>query len=451
MYTHGRAIAAALLGLLGGCITSEDRDALAVLRARHIGDRDREVLGILGVREPAFDGPDPLDPELSREVRADHVEEAVVRRNPDARAALERWAESIERVPQVWLSDPRATYRYSSMFRMHTAELMQEVPFPAKLRAEARAAASEARAARAGVDAAVNILRERARVAVASLHVARRALELFDASLSQLERFVELARTKYTTGAVPQSDVLRVELEREGLRATREELVRDEAIAASALNLLLARRPDAPLGAIAPIASPTEPAPLPALLQRAEGSHPDLDAAAWRREASDAVRSRAGLEWFPDLAFSAAYVRDFEEDDDEVEASFGLSLPVWLWKTRARQREAEAGRRRAEAEWVATRNRILDEVAQAESRLRAALARARILRELALPTAERSVGVTEAAYVSGTLDLLPVIDARRQLLAQQLELVRVEGEAIAAEAGLVRATGGVDAAKEAAR
>lgn len=388
----------------------------------------------------------PLDPAVAAELEGpltlDQVSALVVRRNPDVVAALERWASFLERAPQrTALPNPTVRYGYSSMFRMHSVELMQEVPFPAKLLAEGRAALAEARSMRWELAERANALREQAARSVAMLFATRRTLELLGENIALLERFVQIAETKYANGSATQSDVLRAQVERDGLRAERAGAQRDLELAQSALNVLLDRAPDAPLGPVATLPEPAAPTELGALFEQAYQRRPELEAYRARWEAERESLSRAELEWVPDLVFGGAYVRDFGEDEDEVELTGGISLPIWIGRIRAGVREAEANVRRAEAETRSARNRVLDEVRAASARLRAATEQHRIVRDDSLPRAEQNVTVTEAAYTAGQVDFLDLIDAQRMRLMQQLELERTRAERTTADAELRRATG----------
>src|SRR5207248_397080 len=119
------------------------------------------------------------------------------------------WEAFLERVPQASaLPAPSARYAYSSFDRTHTAEFMQDVPFPTKLLASGRAALAEARAAHADLRERRNVLRMQAEIAYASLYLARREVEIMDENLTILGRFVETARTKYAAGTATQPDLL---------------------------------------------------------------------------------------------------------------------------------------------------------------------------------------------------------------------------------------------------
>lgn len=390
-----------------------------------------------------------LDRTLAAGLSLDEVTGEVVRRNPDVVAALERWVAFLERAPQVTaLPNPTASYRYSSMFKMHAAGVVQEIPFPGKLLAEGRAALAEARAMRAELAERANVLRAQAATSLADLHLARRQAEIVDENLALMDRFVELARTRYAAGTVTQSDVLRAEVEREGLRVERAAFARDVEVAESALNVLLDRAPDAPLGPVATLPEPAAPPALTLLFEQAFQRRPELQAARERWAAGRDMLDRAELEWLPDFVAGADYVRDVGSRDDELEATVGLSLPIWVGRIRAGIAQAEADVRRAEAETRSTRNRVLDEVRRASSRLVAAIQRHRIVRDEALPRAQQNVQVSEAAYTAGKLDLLALIDTQRQRLQQQLTLEGTRAEQTAAEAELRRAVGETDVLDE---
>jgi outer membrane protein TolC len=364
------------------------------------------------------------------------VQEAAVRRNPDLRATLERWAAFVERVPQrTALPYPTFRFGYSSMFLMNTFEGMQEIPFPTKLQAEGRTALAEARAAGADFRERRNLLRQEAAMAYAALYLARREVEIVDENLALLERLVQAARAKYTAGAATQSDVLRAEVERETLRSERAALARAVEIAASALNVLLDRAPEEAIGPLAPLPVPEAPPAMGGLFERALERRPELARAAHLAAAADSALSRARQEWIPDFAVGGAYVRDFGEDANEVEVSAGITLPIWWGAIRARIAEAEAEARRARSEARSARNRVLDQVKSASAGLAAAAERHAIL-------AAENVKVSEAAYAAGQVDFLALIDAQRMLVMRQLERERARAEHAARRAELERALGG---------
>ena len=448
---RGTTVLLGLIALVGGC-ASTDRDAqereFASLRGG-LGSGSSEIVDQM-LNAPAErrssrarrTAEPELDALLAKEPTREVVLGAVVRRNPDAVAALERWVAYLARVPQKE-SPPNPTLRYgfSSMFKMHTAELMQELPFPTKLLTEGKAALAEARAMRADFHERTNTLREQADGAFAGLYLAQREVEIVEEGLKLVERFVEVAQAKLVAGKASQSDVLRAEVEREGLRADRAGLARQLEVAKSALNVLLDRDPEAELGAVKTLPEPTTTIE-PAVLDRALDRRPELLAARERANAADAMVSRAQQEWVPDLIFGGAYVRDFGLDRNRAELTGGMSVPIWVPRILAGVREAEADRRRAAAEIRSTENRVLDEAKSAQARLLGTAERFAILSKAALPKARQNVKASEAAYASGAIDFLTLVDTQRMLLMKEIETERARAEWLVRRAELERATGG---------
>lgn len=379
---------------------------------------------------------------LASAVTAEAAADAAVRRNPGLVAALERWVAALERAPQVTsLPYPLVSYEYSSMFDMHSVGVEQPVPWPGKLLAEGRAALADARAERADWHEQQLALRAGATASVAALWLARRELTLVEENLVLTERFIAIAETKYTAGAVTQSDVLRAQVEREGLLAERAAFRREVAVAEAALNALLDRPVDAPLGPVVDLPAAPPPAPLALLLQRAFEGRPALAGARERVTAASERRDRADLEWVPDAVLGGAYVRDTGTDENQVGLMGGLVLPIWPGRVQGVRDEAAARLRGAEAAARAVFNQVAEQVRAAAARLEAAVERRRILEQGAVARARQTVEVSEAAYVAGQLDLLELIDAQRQLLMQELALARAVAEQVTARAALDQAVG----------
>jgi outer membrane protein TolC len=439
--TTSAAVLAALA--LPGCLAAERRaEAARIDRARAALVADREAAGSTTARERVGNTEDH-EKKLASGPSLRLVQDAAAERNPDLRAALERWVAFLERVPQrTALPYPSFRYTYSSMFLMNSFEGMQEIPFPTKLVSEGRAALAEARAMGAEFRERRNMLREKAAMTYAELHLLRRELEIVDSNLSLLGRFIEVAQSKLAAGTVTQSDVLRAVVERATLRSERAQIARGAEVAASALNVLLDRPPDAPIGPLEALPEPGPIEPSGDLYEKALRRRPDLEAAAERMAWADAMAARAREEWIPDLTVGGAYVRDFGMDEDEMELSAGITLPIWSGAIRARRAEAEADVLRSRAEAHSARNRVLDEVKSASARLAAASERYGILAKEAVPRATENVTVSEAGYAAGKLDFLSLIDSMRMLLMRQIEMERAVAEYASRKAEMERAVGG---------
>ncbi|MEZ0230194.1 MAG: TolC family protein, partial [Planctomycetota bacterium] len=249
--------------MLGGCAVARDPrqdEIFEVDRGRHVAEVSSET-----------------ETQLATEPTLELVETLAVSRNPDVLVALERWAQHLERAPQKWAApNPFVGYSYASMFKMHELGSGLTIPFPSKLAAEANAALAEARAAGADYRESETRIRAEAARAYASLWLAQRQLGIVDENLVLLARFIEIAEAKLKAGTASLADTLRAQVERDGLRAERASLAREVDIARSALNVLLDRAPDAPLGPLGPLPDPLVRATGGPLVEEALGRRPAL-------------------------------------------------------------------------------------------------------------------------------------------------------------------------------
>jgi outer membrane protein TolC len=439
-------LALAALLALPGCVSNDPAAESELAAARERLDplpRAGDSIDVI-LRAPPSDP--RLDEALATAPTLEVVAETAVRRNPDLKAALERWVAYLERPAQrLAPPSPMLRYQYQSMFKMMEVGADLATPFPTKLVTEAHAALAEAEAVGADYRATENALRARAASAFSVLYLARRQVEIVDENLRLLARFVEVARTRYKTGTASLPDVLRVETERESLLVAREVLAKNVEIAQSSLNVLLDRAPEEPIGSLASPPDPEKPGALGSFYERALERRPELAAAKARAASSALGISRAAQEWLPDFALGTAYVRDFGGQRDFVDVTAGISLP-WLLgpSVAARVREAEAGRRVAEAEARSARNTVLDEVKSSHARVEATAAQYRRLAAEVIPRVRKNLEASEAAYMAGQVDFLSLIDTQRTLLSALLEKEAALSEYTARRAELVRATGGAE-------
>jgi len=383
------------------------------------------------------------DADLPGDLTVESVEDAVVRRNPDLVAALERWVAFLERVPgrEPAVASPMAGYRYAPMLKMDEVEAGVSVPFPTKVAADAETALAEARGARADFEERENQLRAQARGAYARLWLAEQELALVTSNAALLDRFIEIAEVKFRAGTATLPDVLRAKVERDGLDAERASLERTRTAARASLSVLLDRPPLAPLGALAPPPSPVPSGELARLLDEGVGRRPLLQGALSRVAAAESARERATQDWFPDLTLSGGADYDFATHGTFPEASVGLSLPIFPGSISAHVRETDALLRSARADARAARNRVLEEIAESAMRADAAAERWRIFATTAVPRALEAIRAAEAAYVAKEIDFLALVDAQRQLLARELDRERALADYTVARGELERALG----------
>lgn len=253
-------------------------------------------------------------------------------------------------------------------------------------------------------------------------------------------------------GATSRLDFTQVQTLWQQARALRVQLEQARATQAHALELLLGGPPDAPARA-APagedadsgILVPLAPG-LPSDLLR---NRPDLIAAEHRLKAANASIGAARAAFFPRIALTGA----FGTASAELDGLFGsgsrawrfapsISLPIF---TAGRLRNsldlAEVRRDMAVAQYEQVVQSAFRDVADALSARYWLAQQVEILRGMRLAQAERA-RMAQLRYDNGAARYLEVLDAQRDLLAAEQELVQARGALLASQVGLYAALGG---------
>jgi outer membrane protein, heavy metal efflux system len=261
-------------------------------------------------------------------------------------------------------------------------------------------------------------LSEAARTAFYDYYLARREAEVNDSTSGLVTQFHEIAQSKYQVNQTTQQDVLQADVELATLESRRTELTRDEQVAIARINTLLHRAADHPL--------PPPPAKLPLLdslptadiLQQTAQSRPDLFAMQARIRAEEANLALACKEYHPDLNLVAKY-DGFMPEDMRPQMGMELNVPLQRGRRSAAVREASERLHQRRAEYQERLDQVRFEVQATVSRATQSQQAIRLYEEKILPATQRSAESAQSNYTSGKLDFLRLIDAERQVYAQQ--------------------------------
>lgn len=305
-------------------------------------------------------------------------------------------------------------------------ELTQSLPYPGKRAARRASARADAEVEGAGLAALRRQVVRDVRVTCANLYAVDHEMHCQASALDLLDLLTATARQRQATGLADQAALLRVQLSAARVRERQADLAAERAGLVAALNTLLDRPGDAPLGEVKEL-PPTDAAPI-AWADSAVARSAEVEVR--RRDARAAeVRARlARVEGRPDFTARAGVgLRD--KLDPVWTLGVGLELPLWNGQGRAplvaaAREELEAARQELRAAEAMVRGTA--------ARLKAEEERARLQRqrydEAIVPQTSLAFDAARSAYVAGRGDFAAVIEQFDMWLEARARLARREAD-----------------------
>jgi outer membrane protein TolC len=398
---------------------------------------------------PVVDDPFAPYTELPLPVLIDNV----LARNRSLAAMLAAWQAAAQRYPQVVsLEDPMFSGSIGpeslgsrQVEPGYMLEVGQKIPWPGKQAARGRVAGAEANAAwHESLDTRLQIV-QAAQTAFYDYYLVARLMELNSRNLQLVTGFRDTAQARYVSNLVPQQDVLSAELELLDLQRRSLELRRMQWIAIARINTLLHRPPDFPLPPPPAALRDEGDLPPPELLrQTAIERRPDLAMLAARIRAEQANLALAYKEYFPDAEFWYRYDGYWQPDESDLRSQVGMNVnvPVYQHRRHAAVREAmfRIGQRRAELEQRV--DDVMNDVQAAAARVGESQRTIALYREHSLPVAEQAIESARAAYITGGIDFLRLLEAQRRRVVLQEQHAEAVADYFRRLSELERATGG---------
>jgi outer membrane protein TolC len=291
------------------------------------------------------------------------------------------------------------------------------------------------------------------------LYATDQSLAVMRGTLRLLTSIRETAESMYRVGEGRQADVLRASVAVARMEQDTLRMVAMRDGMAARLNALLDR------AAGSHVATPLLPhfpdtlPPLDALLVQAMASRPMIRAGFRDVEAADRQSALARREIWPDLTVGLQLGQSRQTMPAEPGAGgdlmpaerrtermaslmIGTSIPIFARGRQVQMREEMlAMQRMAEADLVAIRAETRGDVARVHADLTRARSLVTLYRSTVLPQAEAAVQSAFAAYRTGNVDFMTLLDSRMAVNTYQQELFVVQADQGKAWAELERLLG----------
>ena len=267
---------------------------------------------------------------------------------------------------------------------------------------------------------------------------------LLDRQASLLKEALSATLVQYTTGKVPQADVLRAQMALTRLEEQLIDLDEERDTARAGLDTLLGRRPDEELEIAGNYATARELPPVEELERLAILHRPELAGLRTQIAKSKDEAQTTRLAMKPDFTVALGYMLmpAGSASRNAYMAEMTTNLP-WLNRERheGESKQADAATEVAEAELDARTSAVFLEVQQAKIATLAAEKRVKVYRDTLLPQAEAAFKASTAAYQNNRAEFLTLIDSQNLLLDIQTAYYKASSETDAGIAELERAIG----------
>ena len=366
--------------------------------------------------------------------------------NPDIAADLAKMDAAGARISQAGsLDDPELRVMQKEMpgFEFSRAmatsvEFMQMVRFPTKLSLQSDIAA--VRAEHSHHEHLENVLAviRQLKTSFAELWYARVSLSINREDQDLLQQIVKVAQTQYAVGKVPQSDVLKVQIELAKVRAEEARLRQKETSAASMLRALLNRESSTSVGVIELDSLVEVSIPVETLVSYALANRPMLVHDSLSVQESSLMTSLAKQEYLPDFTFAVEYMKFAEVPRSRWSVSAGISIPFAPWtlgKAASRVEEAQSELRQMDAAFQSTKNMVESGIHDSYARQKAAAVLVRTYTGELIPQTRQSLESTLAEYQTGRTSYLMLLDSYRvyQMVRRDSAMARMNYEMAVAD------------------
>ena len=390
-----------------------------------------------------------------------YIEEALDR-NPGIRQSFALYRAALRKIPQVSsLPDPMLSltqYIRSPETRVGpqttSLSLSQKLPWFGKLSDMEKIAAKEAAIFRYQHEAKKADVVRKLKLAYYSLGYVDRALAITRDDITVLQHYETLSRARYEQGVGLQQAVVKLQAEITRDQNRLEELRQQRVDLETNLNSLRDLPPTTPVGPVALGDRPEIKLSLDEMYQIGRNNRPEVQAALLQIEKNEKRIQLAEKDYWPDVTIGAGFTNVLDRSDPAgvmnppdqngkniYGVTVGINIPI-------RRRKYDAAVAEATEEKIASREGYRDVVNSMDASIRSiGFGMETLDRQIALfkntliPQAEQALKSSEAAYSTGEVGVLDLLDSERVLLNVRLSLAKFDSDYMKALAEMERAAG----------
>jgi len=379
-------------------------------------------------------------------------------KNPEIQTLRERLGVVSARAKQApYLEDPQIAFQLggvplSNPTSFNQADtnsigIRQMVPFFGKLDLKEKIAQQEAKVVEQELRTKEREIISMVKMAYADLFMAQRAIEILREQLEIMRTIIGATEARYRVGRVTQQDVFKAQLEQSELMNQLIIAEEESNAAVVKLNIVMYRPPRTPVQVPADLSLPEVASTPSGLDELALANRPELQGAEREIERAERMYELADKNRkFPDFMLGWDYMRMPTEmkQKDRYAAMVNITIPFSPWTIGRRNYEVEetlAEIRAARSNRAAMRNMTLKQVGESQAKVQAAKRSVQLYREGLLSQAELSFRSALAAYQTGRVEFVNLLEAERALREARMGYYKATASFLQNLADLERAVG----------
>jgi len=327
--------------------------------------------------------------------------------------------------------------------------LSQKIPFPGKLSLKEEIIIAEAESDKWQFNAAIQDITYKVKVNWYDLYLTDQSLAILNDYHLLLKDFADAAAAKYATGQGIQAQVLKAQVEHSTIKSRIQQLERKRYSVQSKLNQLANRPVTEQIISVNSIDSLYIELPDTESLIELYQQRPEYQASLKAKKQAQLQEDYANKNWFPDFTIQANYITVADKNTLAPDAGtdawgvmVGLNLPLWFSGRHAQLEHSHKNVLMRLGQVENLKSQIQSNIADLTFNAQSTKETIHLYQNILIPQAESSFESALAAYRSGNLGFLELLDTERMLLQLRLTFLMERVNYRKIIAGLERAIGG---------
>jgi outer membrane protein TolC len=380
-------------------------------------------------------------------------------RNPGLSRALAQYRSVLQRLPQVSaLPDPMLAFtnylrtpetRVGSQTNAIT--LSQQFPWFGTLGMREQVAAKEAASYRQQYEAAKDEVVRQVKTAYYNLAFIDLAVDINDEERLLLDHYEKLAESRYQQGAGLQQAAVKLQAEITRVQSRLEELRSRRVDAEASLNTLMNRPAETPVAKIKLPPIPAVDIDYKQLYQVGRRNRPEVLASLLEIERDEKRIDLARKDYWPSFSVGGTFVNVLARpvapgamapDSNGMNVwsvNLGINLPLHRSKYDAEVAEATEAKVASTHGYQATVNAVESSIREVGFHIGTLREQMTLFNTTLVPQTQQSLQSAEAAYSTGSLGVLDLLDSERVLLDVRLGLAQLIADYMKSLADMERA------------